>query len=350
MLAIVCLLQPLITLAARVDPYYAMVVIPSQSAEDVRVGFDVAIREALLNLSGDQTSVDRLMAGGMLSGFDSLVASRRLLSSDSAADYGFAISGSERVLEVNFFEQPLNDLLQKLELPQWQLERPETLVWVVRQTPFNAEYPDLESPGMSRRLMSNLSRRYAMPLVVPEYDLEDLRAINAQRLLDEGLAALPEQVLERYPVDRMLLLVLQAGSRSTSVSASLIGLVNPDRWQSSGVNETAAIADAIGELRRLMGRELSVAASASGHNTVRLEVRDIRSDIEYQAVVRYLSELIVIEQMDILQASPSGLLLNLITSTTSTGLSRVLASSDLLESASAEAWQPVQGLTFQIRR
>lgn len=349
-MVIVCLLHPVLSQAARVDPYHAMVIIPSQSAADVRTGFDAAIGEALLNLSGDQTAVDRMMSRGLEVDATSLVASRRLLSTDSAADFGFDISGSQRVLEVDFFEQPLNNLLQDLALPQWQLERPDTLVWVVRQTPFNAEFPDLESPGLSRRLMSNLSRRFALPLSAPEYDLEDLRAVRAQQLVDQGIDALPEQTRDRYAADRMLLLVLQAGPSSTTVDASLVGSINPQRWQSRGVDETTAMTAAIDELRRRMGQELSVAASASGTNSLRLNVRDIRTDVEYQALIRYLGGLIVIERMDILQATPDGLLLSLTTSTTSTGLSRVLASSSLLQAAPSESWQPVQGLTFQIRR
>ncbi len=318
--------------AQRVDPYQARVILDNQQGRSIAEAYQQALLQVLVNLSGDESAVMRTDLLNALPDARSLSSSRGFLSADSARKFGFSLQPDQQIMEITFFERNINNLMQQLGLPLWQLERPETLLWIARRNRFNTEFLDQEGDRYNRQLISNLSERFAIPLQVPLYDLDDLRQVSADNIVNNDLSVI-EQTSLRYDTEQLMLMSVTENATHWTVDVTLLGLSTPMNWRSHGETTETAIAAAINQLSDRMGAQLSVSQTAVSGRPVRLEVSDIRNAAEYHQLMSYLDELIVIDGIEVVEASPDRILLYLQTTTGDTGLSRIFASSELIEPA-----------------
>ncbi len=306
---VLALLLPIASYAERVAHLYrATVPVASQSERDRNAGFDLALQEVLIKVSGRE---DRVLQQGLLQQFP---PAEQLIQAFSYRDNPDWLAWQNRsdadavslgrhqiqeplpqLLQANFAAAAIDQRLSALGIPVWGAVRPSILVWAVaEQAGERALLGNADAVGLADNLQVQ-ARQRGLPLFLPSADLQDIMAVSLEGLseLFEGSVADANQ---RYQPDAVLLVRLfEVAPGSWNATWKFV-----HRQESiSGQRRQLAMASAVSEMSKdvaeylaqryavLKGRDQSTAHAG----LLTLEVEQVVGFDEFIKLQRHLERL-----------------------------------------------------------
>lgn len=308
------------------DLYKASVVVNSMDdVTEMNQAFTTAMREVLVKVSGNAEvlNLNRLRRASdaprsYVDSFEYKSTQERLpvVADQQQPGLETVIEMRDVInLEISFSEQQIRGLLDENGIPLWPDNRPETLVWVVRQEELSER--QILGSGIDNelvRLINEQADLRGLPLLFPLMDFEDQQAINADELwnLDEESI---QQASERYQVESILLMRIFSSFSGEHLGRAVY--IFRERILSKDVYEDN-LASFIELAINLTVEELSAYYSVliSGTNSnivVNMKVEAVGSTRNYAELMNYVSELADVNSVSI--ASVSAQTINLKLST-----------------------------------
>ncbi|KRT55879.1 Uncharacterized protein Ga0074115_12628 [endosymbiont of Ridgeia piscesae] len=215
-----------------------------------------------------------------------------------------AAAQPDRLLWVRFDERAVNRLLRDNGLPAWGSERPSTLVWLSFD---NGRQRTLYQPEMEpelRESMQVVAQQRGLPLLVPLMDLEDQTAIQSSDiwgLFEQNIRS----ASERYLPDVVLVGRLRRlAANSWSADWTLYDAEGASSWQADGANRQQLAQQGVEQAGNLLVARFAPKAGALDAGTLRIRIAGVERLADYVLVRDYLKTLVMIEQLDLLQAEP----------------------------------------------
>lgn len=274
-----------------------------QSRDDARErqrAFATALRQVLVKLTG-RTDVD------------SDPTLQQALRDAQGYVESFAYrntAGSALELETVFYRARLQELIDSAGLALWPANRPETLLWVaVQETTGNRQMAEREGVGGEwlARLQAVASAR-GVPLALPLLDLEDRLALRPDVLWSFNADAL-RRASERYQVESILAVRLYP-LPGEQVFARAVHLFRDQVQELDAVEIPAArfLEDSIAMVAQELAAHYAIRLSGVAQGAkARLVVDGVRSMEDYAAVLDYLDQLAVVQQVEVQAVSGSQL-------------------------------------------
>lgn len=189
--------------------YQASVTVTSRDDERQRQqGFSTAMREMLVKLTGRaDTNANPVIVRALAAPqpYVETWAYNSLTPTDLVAEPGAAVQIG---LQVTFFQDGIQQLLNEAGIAVWPQNRPETLLWVAVQDELGERYLAQPGPAEGGDLLSSLqgiADRRGVPLLLPLLDFADLRALPLEQLWNFDLEAL-RLASARYQNESILVL------------------------------------------------------------------------------------------------------------------------------------------------
>lgn len=204
-------------IAVRVDSIYvADVPAASQSASERNNLLKQALQQVLVKITGNAQILDNAKIKISTEELNSLVQ-----------EYGYSLSSNNMnqksyLLRVRFDPEGINQLLQKLAVPAWGVERPLLLIWAERSGPHeSAEIIASDSSDNIHASLTEYAKERGIPVIFPIMDLTDLGEVSEN---DVNTMAIPtlQNAAKRYGSNGLLVVkVAQLGTNYT-VQAKLV--------------------------------------------------------------------------------------------------------------------------------
>lgn len=213
---------------------------------------------------------------------------------------------NQPLLRVKFSKNKLNQALRANHVAIWHASRPETLVWLVVQTPAETQLLHNDNfPEIRQTLLGSASRR-GIPILLPLMDLSDQQAITTADVAS-GNDERVYQASTRYGAKVVAtgqLTQLPDGQWQTGWRI-LRNTAPPVVWQSNPTPDLRAVFDAgINEVHKLLAA--SYAASGNQQSVLTLKVYGVRELREFVELQRYLKSTGQIKRAQWLALEPSG--------------------------------------------
>ncbi len=315
--------------AARVDGLYAASVpVSSQQGKDRSAGFDAALREVLVKITGQRRVLEAPVYQSLLPA-ESLVqtysyaenpayvryveeqAQLALLSAaaepeSAAADTTEGVRGSVNdeslgeadeepvpqpyLLDVSYAKHALDAKLAEYSVPVWGEVRPSVLLWLVRDDGERSLVGSSDEAFIGD--LKDLASRYGLPLYFPVADLQDQSSIVLEDLwgLFPGTAA---QADLRYQPDLSIMMrVYQSQSGLWSANWLLpLGseYLSGERYDAPLQEVWDALVFTLSE--SLASRYAVLQSSSGSNGHFRLDIEGVKTFNEFIAVRSYLNGL-----------------------------------------------------------
>lgn len=310
--------------SARVQGLYnASVAVVGQDALERRRGFRLALESVLVKLTGDGVvatlpELDPLMrnASAHVAQYryralqvtvptQSEPADTTVETTDSDAQPALPVTSAEptHILDVSFAPAALNRALNKIGLPLWGAERPETLLWLAVEDSADRYILGSASRNEVRESLDQVAEKRALPILLPLMDLQDRSAINFSDLRG-GFTGRVLDASDRYGVDTILTGSLQQRQSNWSARWVLFRDQRIYRWRASGEDIGDVIIVGMEGLANQLAKEFSIAVSYSNASIILLRVDLIDSLDDYARVLTYLGGLAVVEKVSVETVTP----------------------------------------------
>lgn len=233
---------------------------------------------------------------------------------------------AQLLLQAHFAIQPVNQLLQKLQVSVWGRTRPVVLMWLAVPQFNQTTIVSGDTQTWSAYLNWQAQRR-GVPLLLPNLDLTDLNQITATDISNFNLNAL-RQVASRYKCDVIVAgQLVQAAAQQWRLQWQLILPEQVQSYQLAGVNQAAVLTqlfdDLADKLVKIYATPISVQEAAI--DKVTLVITQINDLNDYNDVIRYLKRLSQVRQLQLVKFSANTMTFELQLNTTIAGLKQALA-------------------------
>ena len=207
------------------------------------------------------------------------------------------------VLDVSFAPASLNRALNKLGLPLWGAERPETLLWLAVEETADRYILGSASRNEVRESLDQVAEKRALPILLPLMDLQDRSVIHFSDVRG-GFTGQVQDASDRYGVDTVLTGSLRQRQSGWSARWVLYRKQRIYRWQASGEEIGDVIIVGMEGLANQLAKEFSIAVSYSKASTILLRVDLVDSLDDYARVLAYLGGLAVVEKVSVETITP----------------------------------------------
>jgi hypothetical protein len=304
-LVLLCFL-PVVVQAIKVGSLYDVEVpILDQSEGLRREGVQAAFRLVLIKLTGDRQAAARSALRPLLSQAQNYMQQYRYreVSVDEELASGEIVSANQTRLWVKFDEENLKQALRALSVPVWGWERPSTLIWLALEDEEGRRLIGMEEGAEYMEVISKRAVQRGIPLIYPLLDLHDNAALRAsdvwggfrQPILDASARYHPDVVI------------------SATVQSPVSGIwegrwsVYIDNQMAAWTNESdlveAILDEGIDNLADILASQFAPPDSRGGINLVTVSVSDIFALDQYASVLKYLSSLNSVSDIEVVQVA-----------------------------------------------
>ncbi len=304
--------------------YKASVAVVGQDAVERRRGFRLALESVLVKLTGDgvvatMPELDTLMRNAnahvaqyRYRALDTEIPAQSELADATAEvtdpDEGLVLATTSaeptHALDVSFAPASLNRALNKLGLPLWGAERPETLLWLAVQETGRRYILGSASQNAVRESLEQVAIKRALPILLPLMDLQDRGAVHFSDVRG-GFTGRVQDASDRYGVATVLTGSLLQRQSGWSARWVLHRKQQIYHWQASGEEIGDVITVGMEGLANQLANEFSIAVSYSQASTILLRVDLIDSLDDYARVLAYLGGLAVVEKVSVDTVTPN---------------------------------------------
>lgn len=340
----------------KVDIYRAETVVKSQAENDRNAAARATLGEVIVRVSGQRSALDHPVvkaalpkAQNYLFGF-SYKSSAEKITVDGKT---FPAVG----LQLDYEPRAIEQLLRDAQLPLWPAIRPTVLVWLVVQEPAGLR---LVAEVADRQALQLQAQYRGLPLRFPKLDLEDSLSLTASDLWALNIEKIKIASL-RYKADAILIgrytpyslgpipaalppTALAPDSPAVAASATpSVSSLAPEGpadaasdpviqgpwlgdWHLIHANGDQTFADETPEVKGLFAHAIDHAADyfagqyaivptvqGQGPRSIMLNVGNINSFGQFKEAQAYLSELAMVQRMELVKINANGILVRLTT-------------------------------------
>lgn len=338
----------------KVDIYRADTLVKSQSENDRNAAARATLGEVIVRVSGQRSALDHPVvqaslpkAQNYLFGF-SYKSSAEKITVDGKT---FPAVG----LQLNYEPRAIEQLLRDAQLPLWPAIRPTVLVWLVVQEPAGLR---LVAEVADRQTLQLQAQYRGLPLRFPKLDLEDSLSLTASDLWALNIEKIKIASL-RYKADAILIgrytpysfgpiPVAPAPTALAPDSPAVVASATPSvsslapegpadaasapviqgpwlgDWHLIHANGDQTFADETPEVKGLFAHAIDRAAdyfagqyaivpTVQGPQSIMLSVGNINSFGQFKEAQAYLSELAMVQRMELVKINANGILVRLTT-------------------------------------
>ncbi|MDQ7075906.1 MAG: DUF2066 domain-containing protein [Gammaproteobacteria bacterium] len=285
--------------------YSAEVTVKGQGSVQRSQGFRQALKKVIGKISGDQRLAASKGLRGLIKKAPRLVQQyhyRPLSNVEKALKKN---ARKSHALVVQFVADRLNQELTTLQIPLWDADRPQTLVWIALE--YNRERQILSNNSrMGKFEVSDLLRKRALdrglPVLLPLMDMEDQQALSYSDLRG-GFADRIQAASQRYRTYAILSASVRQNRSGSWSGEWLLDVAGESKtWRSVG-----SLASVFAQGFDGLAEELSARFATSQNvevQTLKLEVRGVQGLQDYVRLNRYLNGLAMVESADISRLTP----------------------------------------------
>ena len=317
--------------AARVSGLYGTeVVVVNQSDDERQRGFQLAMEDVLLKLTGDGAIAVRAEAAPVIRKAGRLVEEYRYTPIEQQLDAQPAEEasiknnvGSSYRLYVRFSSALLGAELRNQNILVWGSERPSVIVWLAVENSADRMLISNMAESNERVELANQARRRALPLILPTMDQMDQQALSYADIRG-GFVDKIRNASKRYRSTVMLAGHMSLRSGRWFTQWRLIDENNVQTWRVFGDDLNTAIG---GGLEGLSNRLVVKYASGQhiAESAVVVRVNQISTLESYAGVMKYFSSLSVVSDVNIYQVSPDSTTFKLSLNGSKEDLQRIIA-------------------------
>ena len=285
--------------------YEGEVPVIGQNSEARATGIQQAFAQVLVKVSGDRGLLSNPQVDGLLRRASSYVQQYRYLSlEDSPA--GVAAPEADRLLWVSFDERAVNRLLRESGVPVWGTTRPSVLIWLGEEAGASRALISLEQQTLLKNTLNRVAGSRGLPVILPLMDIEDRNALPVSDLWG-GFETDIRRASARYLPDVILV------GRMSQLGAEWRGewdLYLPDkitRWQTRAGSKIALAEEGLQQAADALALRFAPQQVTEGSDMLRIRIHGLTRLADYVLVRDYLQSLAMIEQLDLLAASPDQL-------------------------------------------
>ncbi len=305
-LLVLCLLSPVAQAIKVPGLYAAEVVVADQSEAERNAGIQTAFRMILIKITGDRQAPGRTALAPLMEQARNYLQQyryRELPVEQQTASAG-PIETRETHLWVKFDEDNLNQALRDLSVPVWGGERPSTLLWLAVNDAQGRRLLGLEDGAEYIQAIEQRATQRGIAFIYPLLDLEDSAALRASDVWG-GFRQPVVDASSRYHADAIL---------TASIESPVAGIweahwtVYIDDQMASWSNEAdllaAVLEEGIDKLADMLASRFVRPDAFVGVKDVRLTVADIFDTDQYARVLKYLTSLNSVADVEVMQVEP----------------------------------------------
>lgn len=299
--------------------YEGEVPVTGQSSETRAAGIQQAFALVLVKVSGDRGLLSNPQIDGLLQRASSYVQQYRYRSLDDSPARVTAPE-ADRLLWVRFDDRAVNRLLRESGVPVWGTTRPSVLIWLGEESGAQRSLVSLEQQVALNNALNRVAGNRGLPVMLPLMDMEDRNTLSVSDLWG-GFETDIRRASQRYLPDVILVGRL---SRLGSEWRGEWDLYLPDkvnRWQTRAQSKNALAEEGLQQAADALALRFAPQQVTEGSHSLRIRIHGLSRLEDYVLVKDYLQSLAMIEQLDLLAASPNQL----------DFLARVQGSRELLE-------------------
>jgi uncharacterized protein len=302
-LLLLCLF-PLLVHAIKVPGLYEVEVpVADQSAAVRNEGVQTAFRLVLIKLTGDRQAPGRTALLPLMKQAQNYLQQYRYLEVPvtQEGETGEVITTVETRLWVKFDQNNLDQALRDLSVPVWGKERPSTLLWLAVGDETGRRLVGLEDAAEYIQLIEQRAAQRGIALIYPLLDLDDSAALRASDVWG-GFRQPIFDASQRYHADAIL-----TGTIESSVpgiwEARWTAYIDNQMadWTSESDLLAAVLDEGIDNMADILVSQFAPNPVFPGVNEVRLSVADIFNTDQYASVLKYLSSLNSVADVEVTQ-------------------------------------------------
>jgi hypothetical protein len=290
--------------------HIAEVPVAGQQTEQRNAAIRDAFREVLVKVTGHRGVVKReglKLPIQEAAGFVQKYSYRLAPESDSAG-----ISDEpQRLLEVEFDEGSVNQLLRELGLPAWGGNRPLILVWLGIEKEGRRVHL---TPGLDvviEQAALDVGRDRGLPVLLPLMDFEDRDRLRISDLWG-GFSTTIRAASRRYDPDLIVSGRLhQVSDQLWRVHWTLLKENGFFNWKSEGPSRASATESGLQQLADRLAAQFAPIGNVTDVIDFRMRIGGIQYLGDYERVQDYLQGLNSIEQVELLYAEPQAVVFDL---------------------------------------
>lgn len=291
--------------------YKSEIPVQNQSAQTRRLAAQQGLQNVIVRMSGSQQVLSTPAVKNAIARAEQYIVQSQYVRLDNPLlrEQGFSQKAA-----FLFSPERVRELLLTNSLPYWSTTRPQTLVWIVEDTPELGKQflsPDTLSPFVEG--LAAAAKKAGTPLAYPLLDIDDLLALSPDQVwgLDEDAILTASQ---KYDAD-----VILAGRLSqTSQGAVLTSLEILHRGQTQAIDTvqpdyTTAANVTIENMAQWLANIYAIAQSEQAKGRVYLSIENISRFGDYSQVLKYIRGLAFASNVSVAQLDGDTLLLAVMT-------------------------------------
>ncbi len=297
-------LLPHIAQAIKVPGLYEVEIAVADQSEVVRnEGLQIAFRMVLIKLTGDRQAPARRALLPLMDRAQNYLQQYRYreVPIDQEMNSSNKTPAVETRLWVKFDEENLNRALRDLSVPVWGRERPSTLIWLAIGDAEGRRLVGLEeAPEYIQTIEGRASQR-GITMIYPLLDLSDSGALRTSDVWG-GFQQPIIDASARYHADAILTATVE--SPVTGIwEAQWTAYIDNQlaSWTSESDLLEAVLDEGIDNLVDILASQFVRPPEYAGVNRISLSVADVFSVDQYARVLKYLSSLNSVSDVEVTQ-------------------------------------------------
>ncbi len=283
--------------------YEVEVQVADQSEAARKEGLQRAFRMVLIKLTGDRQAPGRTALVPVMQQAESYLQQYRYreVPVEQKSDSDETIHTLETRLWVKFDEDNLNRALRDLSVPVWGRERPSTLLWLAVGDEAGRRLVGLEGAPEYFQVIERRAVQRGIVLIYPLLDLDDSMALRASDVWG-GFRGPIFKASSRYHADAILIGTIESPVPGIWEGRWTAFIDNQmANWTSEADLPEAVLDEGIDKLADILASRFARSTGFAGMNEVRLSVADIFNTDQYASVLKYLSSLNSVADVEVLQ-------------------------------------------------
>lgn len=267
--------------------YAAKVALRSQSDQEIRAAQRAAFSKVLIKVSGLSAIVD-----------EAIVKQALRNSGQYLSQFTFLIEDHKQMLQADFDEGKVNDLILRTKKGVWGKHRPQALVWLVVDDGFSKKRHLLTASESKEygQLINQVAESRGLPVIFPLWDIEDTMSLS----INDVWGQFDQTILEaskRYQVDTIILARLRFNPELSEWIGEWRFFVDR-QWtfgQKTDIEPDTILQQMMNQYGDQLGSKFAVNLLSEGKQRIHVRISNLQSLESYAHLMEYLNSLTIVE-------------------------------------------------------
>lgn len=286
--------------------YQAQVPVPSQSKADWQRAMPQALTQVLVKVSGNENIVQAPHIKQQLVNAAALVQSYSYLNNTNANGQSVIL------LQVQFNEQAVNQLLHQLGTSSWGNNRPLVLIWLATPDTKGQTLLSSTSSAPAVAALQKAANRRGLPILLPIMDLEDQQQVTLTDV-EQSIPGGALQSAKRYGANAVLEgNVTNVNGQWSGQWQLLLPTNNNLTWNTQGSNMNQVLTTAINKVADNMASQFTAQADSNQQNQqITIRVTSVNGLDDVTNVLKYLRSLPPVTSAEVMGINTNDVLVNI---------------------------------------